>query len=166
MELIYNSEKINAEINRTADGFRLTTGDGDIDFNIRNLQPGIYSLIFAGKSVKAYVANNNESIFVNIDGEEFEFSIPSEDSELRSGAGSGSDDDAYRVLPPMPSKVVKILVEKGQTVSEGDGLVVLESMKMENLVKSSVKAVVEDVNFSDGDLVDTGQVVIQLAPTE
>ncbi|MCP4634565.1 MAG: hypothetical protein GY855_16680 [candidate division Zixibacteria bacterium] len=166
MELIYNTEAINAEINKAGDGYRLSGGNGDLVFNIQDLSPGIYSIILGGKSVKAFVARNHENIFVNINGETFEFNLPKDDSETRGDNGSVSGDDAYRVLPPMPSKVVKVLVEKGQNVAKGEGLVVLESMKMENLVKSTVDAVVEEVNFKDGDLVDTGQVVIQLAAVE
>ncbi|MBD3169814.1 MAG: hypothetical protein GF307_10055 [candidate division Zixibacteria bacterium] len=164
MDLIYKSEIISGEISKTGDGYHLKAGDNELDFTISELSPGIYSLISNGKIVKAFVASDDEKIYVNVEGNTYDFEIPKDDAELRSEQAGG--EDAYQVLPPMPSKVVKVLVEAGQEVAEGTGLVVLESMKMENLVKSKVAAVVEAVNFKDGDLVDTGQVVIQLKAVE
>ncbi|MBD3232861.1 MAG: hypothetical protein GF315_03975 [candidate division Zixibacteria bacterium] len=166
MELIYNAEILTTEISRSEDGYLLSIGDKNIAFKLSDLSPGVYSLIVDGKSKKVYVANDNESIYVNVDGDDFVFDIPRDDTELRSEATAAAGADDFQVLPPMPSKVVKIMVEVGQKVSVGEGLVVLESMKMENLVKSKVDAIVEAVNFVDGDLVDTGKVVIKLAPIE
>jgi biotin carboxyl carrier protein len=166
MELIYNDKNINAEISRTSDGFTLKTAGREAAFNIIKIAPGIYTVTTNGITHRLYIADGNNGIYVNLDGYTFEFQVPADNSETRSGASAGAGLDDYSVLPPMPSKVVKILVEKGQTVKEGDGLVILESMKMENLVKSRVNAVVEEVNFADGALVDTGQVVIKLIPVE
>jgi len=164
MELIYNSEKIIAEISKSENGYRLSAMNGNLDFDIQVLSAGIYSLMVGNKSLKAYIAGNGDTLFVHIDGETFEFGLPKDDSDLRAGADSATSADDYLILPPMPSKVVKILVERGQKVAVGTNLVILESMKMENLIKSKVDAIVEAVNFSAGDLVDTGQGIIQMIP--
>ncbi len=162
MELIYNDKKLNAEIAKGPNGYRLIADGEELDLDIGRLESGAYSILIKGKTVKAYVGSDKESVFVQINGSVFEFHIPKEDSERRSDMDSASGDEAYAILPPMPSKVVKVLVNVGDKVSVGDGLIILESMKMENLVKSKVDAVVKEINFSDGDLVDTGKVIIQL----
>jgi len=66
--------------------------------------------------------------------------------------------------PPMPGKVVKLLVKEGDIVEVGQGLVIVEAMKMEHEIKSTMEATVKKVNFSAGDLVNLGDVIIELEP--
>lgn len=60
----------------------------------------------------------------------------------------------------MPGKVWDLTVQEGQTVKEGDVVVVLEAMKMENAIESPVAGVVQKVNFKKGDAVDEGAVLL------
>jgi len=61
---------------------------------------------------------------------------------------------------------VKLLVEEEQKVAAGQGLVIVEAMKMENEIKSTIEAIVKRVNFSAGDLVNLGDVIIELEPAD
>jgi biotin carboxyl carrier protein len=64
----------------------------------------------------------------------------------------------------MPGLVVRVLVEPGQTVGAGAGLVVLEAMKMENELKSPRAGVVDTVAARPGQAVEKGQVLVTLRP--
>ena len=59
-------------------------------------------------------------------------------------------------------KVLQVLVELGQTVAAGDGLVVVEAMKMEHRIAAEADAVVRAVHVSAGQMVDGGAVLIEL----
>lgn len=61
---------------------------------------------------------------------------------------------------PMPGLVVDILVEPGQEVKEGDSLLILEAMKMENSLKSPVDGVVKAINVSQKNTVDKNQILL------
>jgi biotin carboxyl carrier protein len=61
---------------------------------------------------------------------------------------------------PMPGKVLSYGVKEGQSVKEGDVLVVLEAMKMENAIESPISGVVQKLNFKEGDAVDDGAVLL------
>ncbi len=74
----------------------------------------------------------------------------------KSLAGSGA------IKAPMPGLVVKVLVEAGTTVSAGQGLVVLEAMKMENEIKAAAAGVVETVSVRPGQAVETGAALMTL----
>ena len=63
---------------------------------------------------------------------------------------------------PMPGLVVRVLVEAGQAVAQGAGLVVLEAMKMENELRASTPGVVKAVLVRPGETVDKGQTLIEL----
>ena len=64
-----------------------------------------------------------------------------------------------KVTAPMPGKVVRVLVETGQEVASGQGLVVMEAMKMENELKASRAGRIHDVAVREGQAVETGAVL-------
>jgi biotin carboxyl carrier protein len=67
------------------------------------------------------------------------------------------------VKAPMPGRVVKLLVARGDAVVPGQGLVVLEAMKMENEVRARAEGVVADVHVTAGATVDGGAKLVTLA---
>ena len=66
------------------------------------------------------------------------------------------------IVAPMPGKVVQVLVKPGDQVESGDGLLILEAMKMENRLVAEAVATVAEVRVSEGDMVEGGQVLIVL----
>ncbi len=79
----------------------------------------------------------------------------------RSGSsGSGTKSGSGQVTVPMQGTIVKILVEVGQEVSEGEVVVVLEAMKMENNINADKSGTVSEVRIGPGDTVGAGDVVV------
>ncbi len=79
------------------------------------------------------------------------------------GAGKGPAAGGT-VKAPMPGLVVRVLVEPGQVVAAGAGLVVLEAMKMENELKAPGAGVVASVAAQPGQAVEKGQVLVTIRP--
>ena len=75
--------------------------------------------------------------------------------------GSGAD-AAASLTAPMPGTVVKVLVEEGQEVEEGQLLLVLEAMKMEQPVSAPHAGVVNSLPFDEGSLVPGGAVLVEV----
>jgi len=96
-------------------------------------------------------------------GERYEAEVLDERTRhIRGLVGDGGAAHAVAVVKaPMPGLVVRILVEPGQEVSAGAGLVVLEAMKMENELKAAGPAVVEEVLAAPGQAVEKGAVLIR-----
>ena len=69
---------------------------------------------------------------------------------------------AEPVKAPMPGLVLKVLVEPGQQINKGDGLVILEAMKMENILKATAPATVKAIKVTERTAVDKGAVLIEL----
>ena len=88
----------------------------------------------------------------------------------RSSAGRGpraaetAAGDPSVIAAPMQAIVTRICVEPGRRVSEGDLLVVLESMKMENYVHAPADATVADIPVSAGRTVAAGEVLVRMKP--
>jgi biotin carboxyl carrier protein len=79
----------------------------------------------------------------------------------KMGMNSAASGKLNSVKAPMPGLIVKINVAVGDTVKTGDALLVLEAMKMENMIKASGEATVSVVKVSKGNSVEKGQVLIE-----
>jgi biotin carboxyl carrier protein len=62
----------------------------------------------------------------------------------------------------MPGMILKVLVEPGQLINKGDGLLILEAMKMENVLKASGTATVKSIKVDERTAVEKGAVLIEL----
>jgi biotin carboxyl carrier protein len=79
---------------------------------------------------------------------------------LRGRKGSGVDDAGpKKLVAPMPGKVVRVLVVQGEPVEAGQGILVMEAMKMQNEIKSPKKGVVQKIVASEGASVNPGDVL-------
>ena len=76
------------------------------------------------------------------------------------GMDKASAHKVSEVKAPMPGLVLRVMVEGGQQIKKGDALVVLEAMKMENILKSPADAVVKKISVVKGDKVEKNQVML------
>jgi biotin carboxyl carrier protein len=65
------------------------------------------------------------------------------------------------IKAPMPGMVLRINVKVGDEVKKGDGLLVLEAMKMENVIKSTTDGVIKKINFAEKTAVEKGAVLVE-----
>jgi len=80
----------------------------------------------------------------------------------KMGMSAASDEKMDNVKAPMPGLVLDILVEVGQTIQKGDNLLVLEAMKMENIIKASGTGVVKNIKVNKKDAVEKNQLLIEM----
>lgn len=80
----------------------------------------------------------------------------------KMGMSSASDEKMDNVKAPMPGLVLDILVEIGQSINKGDNLVVLEAMKMENIIKASGTGIVKSIKVNKKDAVEKNQLLIEM----
>jgi biotin carboxyl carrier protein len=75
-----------------------------------------------------------------------------------NGLGSGEN----TISSPMPGKIVKVLVNEGDLIKEGETAIVISAMKMESEYKSPRDGIVKKINVKDGDTIEGNQVLIEL----
>ena len=73
-----------------------------------------------------------------------------------------SDSAAGELRTQMPGKVVKILIGEGDSVEQGQTLLILEAMKMENEIKAGMSGVVKSIEVKEGDTLENGVLMIEL----
>jgi len=141
-------------------------GDGDGDGEVialdwRTPEAGVYSLLVDGKSYDIHIDARSA------DEEELETHLLSRairarasDARKRRVANDASGPDGpVQVTAPMPGHVVKVLAPEGTAVTRGDGIIVLEAMKMENELKAPRDGVVTSVLVDEGQGVEGGSLL-------
>lgn len=107
---------------------------------------------------------DNKTVVIDIEGKEYKASISDQYDQLVDQLGFTTESTVIikEIKAPMPGLVLDLLVGQGQAVEKGTQLVILEAMKMENVLKSQTEGVVKDIIVKKGDAVDKGQLLIVL----
>ncbi len=135
----------------------------EVDFESVSGQP-VYSLIVDGKSHEGYATRVEDLWQVLLRGRLYPITVEDErEKRLRSAAGGGvAETGEFHLRAPMPGLVVAIPVEEGQAVKRGQVLVILESMKMQNELKSPRDGAVGRVRVKAGETVEQKQILLSV----
>ena len=135
----------------------------EVDFMPVGDQP-VYSLVVNGTSVEAHIYPNEDTWQVLFRGTLFTAYVEDErEKRLRAAlAGRVAEHEDYHLKAPMPGMVVSIPVQEGQVIQKGDVLVVLESMKMQNELRSPRDGKVIRVRVKAGDRVEQKETMLSV----
>jgi biotin carboxyl carrier protein len=133
------------------------------DFESVSDQP-VYSLLLDGQSFESYVYPGEDALQVLLRGVHYHATVEDErEKRLRSASRGGVAENAeFHLRAPMPGLVVSIPVSEGQPIKKGDVLVVLESMKMQNELKSPRGGTVSRLRIKTGDSVELKQTLLSV----
>lgn len=110
--------------------------------------------------LKAHPEEKN--FFIKVNGKKFKFVVKDKYDELLKSLGMDNliGTKVANLKAPMPGLVINISVEVGQTVQKGDALLILEAMKMENVIKSPTDGIIKNILVKKGDAVEKNQVLL------
>jgi biotin carboxyl carrier protein len=147
------------EILSPAPSCRFQLGDAPPrEANVEMPGPGVYSILLDGRSYDAFVEETPAGLVVTIEGYRFALDVRDPRRWSRKTAGAGSD-TVQSILSPMPGKVIRVLVAPGDPVVPGQGIVVVEAMKMQNELKSNRTGRVVSVPAKEGATVTAGELL-------
>jgi biotin carboxyl carrier protein len=127
--------------------------------------PTIYSVIEDGRQFEAMVDERGAHGFdVLVAGRSFHLEASDERTKLLSGSLGAVASGPQSVAAEMPGKVVKVAAGAGERVAEGQGVVVIEAMKMENEIPSPIAGVVREIAVREGDTVEAGALLFTVDP--
>jgi biotin carboxyl carrier protein len=121
---------------------------------------GVWSLLLDQASTVADVTEENGSFVVHVEGEAYAIRVEEETRYIIRTRGGAAASGGQVLRAPMPGRVVLVGVAVGQAVKPGDGLVILEAMKMENEFKASVTGTVKEIRVEVGQIVNPGDVLL------
>ena len=130
-----------------------------VEVDARLPASGAGSLLLDGVSYAVDLSGDRGAPRVVVDGEVLEVHV-TDGARRRSGDAAAASHGGQRLLAPMPGKVVAVLVEIGQRVERGAGLVVLEAMKMENEFRATGDGAVTEIHVAPGQAVSAGDLLV------
>jgi biotin carboxyl carrier protein len=126
------------------------------EFSVAPLTPGSYSVLMGGRSFTVFAPAGGE---VTVNGRAFAVEI-FDPREMRGRKSAGATEGRQKIVATMPGKVVRVLVAEGDAVEAGQGLVVVEAMKMQNEMKSPKAGRVIEVKTKADATVTAGEVLL------
>ncbi|WP_462137241.1 acyl-CoA carboxylase biotin carboxyl carrier protein subunit [Candidatus Mycalebacterium sp.] len=134
------------------------SGDFSSTVDFARIDPALVSIVSDEHgSFTAGVVKKGKKVQVFCEGTLYEFESVTERELSASG-----EDGGLQISSPMPSRVVKILKNEGDSVDQDEGVIVVEAMKMESELKASVAGKIKEIKVKEGDAVESGAVLVVL----
>jgi biotin carboxyl carrier protein len=156
----YGVKKHVVELEHTPAGYRISLDGQAIDANVAMVAPSTASILLGGQSFTVHVTPALEEK-IKLQCGPHEFTAEIQDPRAWQGRRHSAleAEGRQQVVAPMPGKVIRLLVNSGDEVEAGQGLVVVEAMKMQNEIRSPKKGKVERLQVKEGQAVNAGEVL-------
>jgi biotin carboxyl carrier protein len=162
-DVLLNGARRSVEVTRSAEepSQLVATIDGRrVEADAAKISPGVYSILLGGRSLEVRVEALVDGMRVRTAGREYRVEIEDLRSWRRSRSGRIDLAGRQQIAAPMAGKVVRVLVAPGQQVETGQGLLVVEAMKMQNEIRSPKTGTVERLLAKEGQAVNSGEVLV------
>jgi biotin carboxyl carrier protein len=149
------------EVNVVRTGHRLQILDEGrtIEADAVEASHGVYSVLIGGQAFEVRVEETPNAIQAFIADHEFSFAIADPRAWQRRRARVLEVEGRQEIAAPMPGKIVHVLVAQGARVEAGQGLLVIEAMKMQNEIRSPKAGTVERLLVREGQAVNAGEIL-------
>jgi len=160
IEIELDGKSRSVEMIHTGERARWTVDGRALEADAIEVSPGIYSILIGGKSLEARVEAQGESeLCITVAGCEYNAAFRDSRKWKRNRVAGVEAEGRQQLRAPMPGKIVLLLVKAGDTVSAGQGIIVVEAMKMQNEIRSPKSGTAERLLVSEGQTVNAGEVV-------
>jgi len=165
-EFTYNNETYTLNVEEKDGHFVVSMGSKQYELDAHEVSPGCLSILRGDESRRVFVAGADGVIYIDIGGVKYRLEELVEAAEKAAGSGGPGMGTGGRLLMPMPGKVIKVNVSEGDAVEAGQTLVIIESMKMEQNIKTPVAGTVKKVHVKEGLQVDLEATLLEVEPHE
>jgi len=145
---------------REAERWRISLDGESLDADAVEIAANIFSILLNGKSYEVRIAPTPTGA-LTLQTAHREFTAEVLDPRAWRGRRHGAleAEGRQQILAPMPGKIVRVLVQAGEKVEAGQGLIVVEAMKMQNEIRSPKSGTVERLLVKEGQPVNAGEVL-------
>jgi len=152
----------------TADNNGVKANGEQIILDTVNLNNNSSSVLYKNKSYNIELVSLNKeekTATLKVNGNIYNLSIKDQFDQLLKQLGMDNlvASKILQIMAPMPGLVLNVLVEEGAEIKKGDNLLVLEAMKMENMIKSPTDGIIKKIAITQGDKVEKNELLISFA---
>jgi len=162
-QLAGSDHEVSLDLHDSDAGVTAADVDGrQYEVEIRELTGGQYLLVVGSRVYRTRIENRGDTtgeFQVSFRAQAYDITVVDPRRLRNAQTGAALDAGIAQIISPMPGKVVRVLVEAGAEVAAGDGIVVVEAMKMQNEMKSPKAGTVVSINADAGTTVSAGDVL-------
>jgi biotin carboxyl carrier protein len=149
------------ELTRQNDAWKFSLDGNTLDANAVEVAPNIFSVLLSGDSHQIRIAPRPDGTLTLHTGlAEYHAEVSDPRSWRGRRQGAVEAEGRQQITAPMPGKVVRLLVKQGDSVEAGQGLLVIEAMKMQNEIRSPKSGKIEKLFAQEGQPVNAGEVLL------
>ena len=163
---MYNAQLNGKSYEIAPDGELMLVNSNSLEWDLTALDNGQYHIRYKNKSYPAELVKLDKAtktVEIKVLGQKYVVQIRDKVDLLleKMGMNAAASGKVNTVKAPMPGLIIDLRVKAGDTVKAGDPLLILEAMKMENIIKAAGEDTVKTVKVKKGDSVEKGQVLIE-----
>jgi biotin carboxyl carrier protein len=159
---VINGETVEVAFERSTAGIEAAVDGRKYSLEASFVKPGIFLLHWASRSIEVSVLpeeNMSSVSIVSIEGQRISVEILDGRRLLQRTVRHSDRGGASEIRSPMPGKIVRVLLTEGADVVVGQGIVVMEAMKMQNEMKSSMSGRIRKIEVAEGETVRSGDLI-------
>jgi biotin carboxyl carrier protein len=157
-----NNENHEVEIKRDGDKVFARVDEREYELEASEVEPNVFLLKNDNKIFEIFVSpqiGGGEPYKVKVKNFDFEINLI-DPKRLRGSKSAGANADGIsEIKTAMPGKLVRVLAEQGAEIKQGEPVLVVEAMKMQNEMKSPKDGIVKEIRFAEGATVNAGDVL-------
>lgn len=157
-----NNENHEIEIKRDGEKVFARVDDREYELEASEVEPNVFLLKNDNKIYEVFVSPKSEQnapFSVKINNQDLEIKLIDPKRLRGAGASGGAADGIVEIKTAMPGKVVRVLAEAGTEINAGEGVIIVEAMKMQNEMKSPKDGMIKEIRFKEGATVNAGDVL-------
>jgi len=157
-----NNEKHEIEIKREGGQVFAKIDGREYELEMSEPEPNVYLLKNEGRIYQIFVSPQTDfaaPFSVNVGNHQLEINIFDPKKLRGSGVLNTNADGIAEIKTAMPGKLVRVLTQIGAEIKAGEGVLVVEAMKMQNEMKSPKDGIVKEIRFAEGATVNAGDVL-------
>lgn len=159
-DITIDDRSYRVELTNKDDRWRCVVDGREVEVDSVVLRPNVLSILIDGISCVARREGIAGETRLWIGNMHYQAKVADPRSLQSRKSATGAADGARKIVAPMPGKVVRVLVQESSEVLAGQGVVVVEAMKMQNELKSPKQGTVKQVMVAEGSSVNAGDVLM------
>ncbi len=157
VEIALDGKNHQVELAEVGERLRCTIDGTPLEADTVQIAAGIYSVLIDGESLEIRVELDSGALRLTVADREWRAEIRDPREWRRNRGGAEEAEGRQQVSAPMPGKIIRVLVENGDSVDAKQGLFVVEAMKMQNEIRSPKSGKVERLLVTEGQTVNAGE---------